>query len=79
VVVRVTSNRRVTIPAESRRLAGLRPGTELTAGFEDGVVRLAAAGSGSAGAEIRRMLDRRPGSTTAGRSADEVMALTRCE
>ena len=77
--MRITSKGQVTIPADIRERAGLLPGTEVAFSYEDGVVRLAAAGAGKAGSQARRLVERLRGSATVRITTDEVMALTRGE
>jgi AbrB family looped-hinge helix DNA binding protein len=75
--MRITSKGQVTIPQEIREAAGFFPGTEVE--FEladDGVVRLTHPPGFS---PVARAIARLRGRAQAGRTTEEIMALTRGE
>ena len=75
--MRITSKGQVTIPADIRRLAGLRTDTEVEFEFRDGEVVLRRAGGKTRGQLLVERL--RGAFTEAGMSADEIMQETRGE
>jgi AbrB family looped-hinge helix DNA binding protein len=75
--MRISSKGQVTIPAEIREKAGLRPHTEVTVEFDGNVVCIVpATGQQGAGARLVATLS---GRGDIAMSTDAIMALTRGE
>lgn len=73
--MRITSKGPVTIPIGIRKEAGLLPGTEVEVLYDNGAVRIVAAGG--RGARLIEHLRSHPGDIRI--TTDEIMCLTRGE
>jgi AbrB family looped-hinge helix DNA binding protein len=78
--MRITSKGQVTIPADIREKAGLRPHTEVTFEFDGKdtkIVRAKAAANGEPSGRGARLVAHLRGRGDVAMSTDEIMALTR--
>jgi AbrB family looped-hinge helix DNA binding protein len=75
--MRITSNGRVTIPAEIRNRLGLHPGSVVEFEVDGEAVRIRKVADADESGHGRDLVDHMRGRATAGLSTDELMALTR--